>query len=931
LGNDVLDGGEGSDLYIIATTADHPVAEIADSGTGVSDVDELRFTATTASTLTLYSGDVGLERIVIGTGTAASAVVTGTTAINVNAAALTSGVTIIGNAGANSLTGGSGDDVLNGGAGADTLVGGLGNDLYIVDNTGDKITENADEGLDQVQSALTYTLGANLEQLVLTGTTAINGTGNALDNLITGNSGNNILTGGLGADALDGGAGTDTASYASATTGIAVSLMTGLGTAGEATGDVLINIENITGSGFDDVIEGNAGANVLAGGAGTDTLSYANSTAGVTVNLATTAAQNTVGAGSDTISGFENLIGSAFGDVLTGTTGANVMSGGAGNDVLNGAAGNDLLDGGAGSDIYLIAAIADHAAAEITDTGTGVSDVDELRLAATAAGTFTLYAGESGIERFVIGTGTAATAVATATTALNIDASVATNAITMIGNAGANVLTAGSGNDWLDGGKGSDTLIGGLGNDLYIVDATGDIVTELADQGIDQVQSAITYTLGANVEQLLLTGTTAINGTGNGLDNVIIGNSGNNILTGGLGADALDGGAGTDTASYAAATAGIAVSLMTGLGTAGEATGDVLVNIENITGSAYDDVIEGNAGNNVLAGGAGTDTLSYANAAAGITISLATTTAQNTGGAGSDTISAFENLIGSGFADTLTGTTTANVIFGGAGNDILTGGGGADALDGGAGSDLYIIATVADHPSAEIADSGTGPGEIDELRYTGTSAGTLTLYAGDTGLERIVIGTGTGASAVATGTTAINVNGAALLNGVTISGNAGANALTGGAGDDLLDGAAGNDTLNGGAGNDTLLGGLGNDSLTGGTGADLFLFNATLNATTNKDTITDFTHADGDRIGLSKTIFTALADAIGSPLISSEFYAAAGATTAHAAQDRIIYNTTTGALYYDADGNGSTAAIQIALLGASTHPTLVAEDFVVMG
>jgi len=151
--------------------------------------------------------------------------------------------------------------------------------------------------------------------------------------------------------------------------------------------------------------------------------------------------------------------------------------------------------------------------------------------------------------------------------------------------------------------------------------------------------------------------------------------------------------------TYAASASGVDVSLMTSLGSGGDAQGDTLVNFENVVGSSFDDTIEGNAGTNKLTGGANTsvgDTVSYEHAGGAITVSLASTFAQNTGGAGSDTLSGFENLIGSGFSDKLTGSSTANVIKGLAGNDTISAGGGNDTLVGGAGNDALTGGTGVD-------------------------------------------------------------------------------------------------------------------------------------------------------------------------------------------------------------------------------------------
>jgi Ca2+-binding RTX toxin-like protein len=155
----------------------------------------------------------------------------------------------------------------------------------------------------------------------------------------------------------------------------------------------------------------------------------------------------------------------------------------------------------------------------------------------------------------------------------------------------------------------------------------------------------------------------------------------------------------------------------------------------------------------------------------------------------------------------------------------------------------------------------------------------------------------------------------------TLTGLAGPDTLTGDGGNDKLLGLGGNDTLSGGAGNDTLYGGDGTDTLTGGAGKDAFVFNS---APTSPDTIADFSGAEGDKIQLSKAIFDGLT--YKGPLLAGDFYAAPGATSARDGTDRIIYDTTTGKLYYDADGIDGLAAVQIAVLGASTHPALVFSD-----
>ena len=380
-------GGAGNDSYFVDSTPVFDVGGFYVSGDWVNeDLDE---GVDTVSTSISYTLPEGVENLTL-TGTAA---LTGTGNELANA--------ITGNSGKNLLTGGAGNDTLNGGAGADTLLGGIGNDTYVVDVATDIVTENANEGIDTVQSTVTWTLGGNFEKLALTGTTAINGTGNALDNVLTGNSGVNSLTGGAGNDTLDGGAGKDTMVgglgddyyYVSVATDVVTEAATAgndtvnsfvtytLGTnvenltlSGSAvisgTGNTLNNLlqgngmaNTLTGAAGNDTLDGGAGTDSLVGGAGNDSYYVDVSTDTITelanegVDAVFASASWTLGSNLEDLTlsgtGATNGTGNTLNNRLAGNGAANTLTGGAGNDTLDGGAGIDSLVGGVGADSYV--------------------------------------------------------------------------------------------------------------------------------------------------------------------------------------------------------------------------------------------------------------------------------------------------------------------------------------------------------------------------------------------------------------------------------------------------------------------------------------------------------------------------------------------------------------------------------------------------
>jgi len=321
----------------------------------------------------------------------------------------------------------------------------------------------------------------------------------------------------------------------------------------------------------------------------------------------------------------------------------------------------------------------------------------------------------------------------------------------IFGTADDDTLMGSRGNDTLDGDLGADAMTGGDGNDIYVVDNAGDSVTETNTSAsqIDAVLASVSWMLGANTENLTLTGMSAIDGVGNELKNIITGNSASNILDGQAGADTLKGGDGSD--SYFVDDANDKVietnadSVTGGVDTVYSAltTYTLGSNVENLLltgagaangiGNALDNVLYAGSGDNLIDGRAGIDTVSYLFATAGVTVKLSTTAQQDTGGSGLDTLKGNENLTGSRFADSLTGSSADNrlaggdgndTLSGGSGNDVLIGGAGVDTLIGGTGADTYVFNDVSEMGSGLLADiiQGFKSAEGDKLDFSAIDA-----------------------------------------------------------------------------------------------------------------------------------------------------------------------------------------------------------------
>jgi Ca2+-binding RTX toxin-like protein len=679
-GNDTLWGSDGADTLSGDAGADYLIGGLGnDSMVGGAGVDIAQYTSTaSALTVSMLGGSAssatdgvdsisGIEWIYGSTGFGDTMSAAGTAA-----AAFFAGF-----GGNDTLTGGDGNDYLGGGDDQDQLTGGTGNDSMAGEAGADSLSGGV--GNDTLD-------------------------GGAGDDSLVGGAGNDILDGRVGFDNFDGGDGNDVymlldgvVTEANAGAAGGVDLVMFYGDSGLLAYVPIFNLgsnmENgrimsahtsaiaLNGNALNNVLYAGTGFGQLDGGAGVDTASYLYANSGVTVSLATTEVQATGGAGNSSLVGIENLSGSAFGDSLTGNAFVNQLDGGAG---------VDTMAGGAGNDAYYV-------------RNAGDAIVEAAGMAGGIDIAFAYYGGYA--------------------LAANVENGrvMVTVAAALYGNALHNVLYAGSGNNVLNGGAGLDTA-------SYLF-ANGAVTISLAIATAQPTGASGSDTF-VNLEHL----------TGSNFADSLTGNAGANTLDGGLGADTMTGGDGNDAyylrdagdsviESNAVTPSGGIDLVWTYLGAytlaANVENGRILATgAANLTGNELNNVLYAGAGDNQLDGGVGVDTASYQYATAAVTVNLAASSAQATGGSGSDTLSAIEHLVGSNYADILLGSGQGNGINGLGGNDTINGDAGSDALLGGLGKDSLTGGQGADRFDYNAAnESGISSLGWDRIADFQTSQG----------------------------------------------------------------------------------------------------------------------------------------------------------------------------------------------------------------
>lgn len=783
------------------------------------------------------------------------------------------------------IIGNAGDNVLDGRGGADSMAGGDGDDTYFVDSLDDIVREEEDGGNDTIivmSDGLDIGEVANVENIIYVGGSvsqpadegddaSSNAGGIALSNIIFGDDTSETIIGGAGDQIIFGLGGDD--------------LIVG-GRDSLASRDInnTIPVEEL-----EDQTESDDGNDALYGGKGNDT-----------------------------------ILGGAGDDTLDGGEGDDVLSGQDGVDVFRGGAGIDTVDYSKESPFQLIVNLETNFASGGTASGDTFDSIENL------------IGSDDRIDRF-IGT---------------------SDANHFWGQGGGDYFNGRDGDDTLDGGRDGDILYGECGDDLIIGGSGQDYMN--GGYGIDTVSykgssAGVTVDLvngtarGGDADgpvQIVGRGTAIKhdilvnfeNVIGSHFDDHLIGDDGVNELyggmgddrlTGGGGADILNGGRGSDTADYSDATSGLSLSLWWG-----QSGGDTYISIENLAGSGFNDtmkgdlsgnVLTGQGGNDLLEGGGGDDTLlgdfAYQGDAPprpGMGTGYATLGADATNNSIDTAFDISNNFSLTEDPDIFDSTTTLHTTVNATGN----GKGGYYSIDLEVGTVITIdIDGIAD---PDVHDSWVRLLDSDgEIVTQNDDGGNDPGSNNRRDSSAVFVVQETGTYYILEGQWSPDAPGDGWVEGVPEGSTYKLNVSVEFPPAPVEPGDAGNDRLSGGSGNDLLDGGQGADTMHGGTGEDSFRFSTEL-GNGNVDRIYDFAVGE-DLILLDSLIFTEAG--VDGALALGAFHKSASGLS-HEADDRIIYNTETGALYYDADGSGDGEAIQFARLSAGLN--LSADDFVII-
>ena len=696
-----------------------------------------------------------------------------------------------------------------------------------------------------------------------------------------------------GADTVTGGAGLDTLNYSRSSAGVSVDLGARTAKGGFAQGDIINDVfENLVGSIWSDSLVGSSGNNTINsygnadtvdGRDGVDTLDFAWSNLGVTLDLSSTKRQTGDGVAEGMIvQNVENVVGAArVTNYLVGSTANNLLKGGSANDTFVGSAGLDTYIGGGGQDIVDFRASTSSVSVVADDAGTGANATQHFENIKT------IYGAKNASNFIAVGVGITDAVIG------------GDQADTLSGSGGAGSIIAGLGNDSVYA-SGQYTVLGGSGNDSYSANSAS---SALLDYSYATTSAGITLALGNSAPASVVVSGDDIDQV-SGFENIIA-TSGNDCLTGSSAANYIDAGAGADTiiAGSANDASGNGNDTFIGGNNAGDmidytyvvSTGltitlgqtafttlsigvnnvDLVSGFKSFRGGGGNDLIIGDASDNTISGAGGVDSLmgggqtgdwiSYRYATSGATVVFGANRAVAGGatvsGTDMDRFIGFQNVLGSGYADSLVLDLVDNTVQAAAGNDTIVGGLGNDSIDGGDGNDIASYAYVTDNSLFVLSDTvstiSIAANDVDRLvNVEGIIAGSgndtivgnslANLIRGGDGNDSFFVSRGNdtfdggngldilsylddrvSSVTIDIGNNSVAVNFADnsqktdyITNIERVVGTRGSDAIFGSTGDNSLVGNLGNDTISGGFGDDTIDGGVGNDSLIGGPAYD---------------------------------------------------------------------------------------------------------------